>query len=107
MQNPREDLAETRPGRRSRAEGWDDKVCSGFRDTSLAVKSPSVNEARLEKTPPAASTQGLSPACGLTSPSEMQILDWKASFAQVVETVVAKFRVEDSLDFFSKWGALS
>lgn len=107
MQNTKEDHAETRQGRRSRVEGCDDRVRWGFKDTSFIVKSSSVNEVWLGEDPADISTKGLSPASGLPSPPEMQIPDGRASFAQVVGTVVTIFRAEDNLYFFYKWGALS
>lgn len=56
---------------------------------------PSTNEAWQEEDPAVTSMHArTAPAPGLTSPSEVQM----ASF-QVMETVVAKFGVEDNLGF--------
>lgn len=79
---------------------------SGFTDTLPHIKRPPTNKAKLEERH-SACRDGLSPASGLTSPPEEQIPGWRATFAQGVNIVAAKFRVEDNLDFFPKWYTLS
>lgn len=98
MQNPRERDAETRRGWRSGVQRCGDTVCTGFTDTALLVaEGPSTNEAWQEEDPAVTSMHArTAPAPGLTSPSEIQTPYWRATF-QRMETVVAKFGVEDNL----------
>lgn len=87
MQNPREGTLR---------QGEDGGVeSSATAAIWFAQDLPSTNEAWQEEDPAVTSMHArTAPAPGLTSPSEVQM----ASF-QVMETVVAKFGVEDNLGF--------
>lgn len=94
MQNPREGTL-----RQGKDGGVESSATAAI---WLAQDLPSTNEAWQEEDPAVTSMHArTAPAPGLTSSSEIQM----ASF-QVMETVVAKFGVEDNWDFSSKCGTL-